>query len=238
MLRVFYIIIVSLPIVVFFFFKVHDIKKHEGKYTEAQRYDYAQYFIRKLKKNGHIFTDVYGCENLPQEGGYVMYANHQGKFDALGIIDAHGTPCTFVMDAIRSKLPFASQFVDLLSAVRLDKSSMKNQVAGINRVIKEVTGGRRYIIFPEGGYDHNHNEVKQFLPGAFKCSIKSKSPIVPVALIDTYKAFEFNSLRKVKAQIHFLKPLLYEEYKDMSSIQIATVVRERIRNLIAEKTAV
>ena len=36
----------------------------------------------------------YGMENLPKEGGYVMFPNHQGKYDALGIVYTHKKPCT------------------------------------------------------------------------------------------------------------------------------------------------
>ena len=29
---------------------------------------------------------VYGRENIPTDSNYIMYPNHQGKYDALGII--------------------------------------------------------------------------------------------------------------------------------------------------------
>ena len=33
------------------------------------------------------------------------------------------------------------------------------------RLSDEVKNGRRYIIFPEGGYDHNKNELQDFMAG-------------------------------------------------------------------------
>ena len=39
-----------------------------------------------MKVTGGIHTKAYGQENLPKEGGYMMYPNHQGKYDALGIV--------------------------------------------------------------------------------------------------------------------------------------------------------
>ena len=111
---------------------------------------------------------------------------------------------------------------------------MKAQLQTILNIVNEVKNGRRYIIFPEGGYDHNRNEVHEFLPGAFKCAIKSKSPIIPVALIDSYKPFELNSLKPVKTQVHFLEPLFYDDYKEMTSKEIADLIREKITNTIKE----
>ena len=187
-----------------------------------------------MQHNGFIRTDIYGKENLPGEGGYVMYANHQGKYDALGIISGHEKPCTVLIDDKRSHQIITSQFVDLLKGTRLDKTNMKAQLQTILNIVNEVKNGRRYIIFPEGGYDHNRNEVHEFLPGAFKCAIKSKSPIIPVALIDSYKPFELNSLKPVKTQVHFLEPLFYDDYKEMTSKEIADLIREKITNTIKE----
>ena len=63
-------------------------------------------------------------------------------------------------------------------------------------------------------------------------TIKSKSPIIPVALIDSYKPFELNSLRSVTTQVHFLPPIYYEEYKDMSTKEVAVLTRKKIVDAI------
>lgn len=228
MLRLIYICFVSLPFILFYLWKVSYVERHSWKYTENERYKIARRMVHIMKRNGFIHTKVYGTENLPTDGGYVMYANHQGKYDSLGIISGHKQPCTIMMDEKRSHLLLADQFMTLLKGARLDKSSMKTQFHTILHVISEVKSGRRYIIFPEGGYYHNKNRVNEFLPGAFKCAIKAQSPIVPVALIDSYKPFELNSLKPVTTQVHFLKPIYYEEYKELTSKEISELVRSRI----------
>lgn len=228
MLRLIFVCAVSMPFILYYLWKAGYIERHDDKYTESDRYKIARRMVGIMKRNGLIKTNVYGTDNLPSDGGYVMYANHQGKYDSLGIIYAHDNPCTVVIDEKRSHLFLTDQFVTLLKGSRLDKTNMKSQMQTILNVIAEVKAGRRYIIFPEGGYYHNRNEVHEFLPGAFKCAIKSKSPIIPVALIDSYKPFELNSIRPVTTQVHFLEPLYYEDYKDLNSIQIAQIVRDRI----------
>ena len=228
MLRLSFIILVSLPFILYYLWKAGYIEKHTENYTEKDRYHIARRAVSIMQHNGFIRTNVFGTENLPEDGGYVMYPNHQGKYDALGIISVHDEPCTVVIDEKRSHLPIADQFVTLLQGSRLDKTDMKSQMKTIVNVTSEVASGRKYIIFPEGGYFHNRNEVKEFLPGAFKCAIKSKRPIVPVALIDSYKPFELNSLKPVTTQVHFLEPLYYDDYKDMTSKEIAELTRNKI----------
>ena len=234
MLRFCFVILISLPFVIFYLGKATYIERHDEHYSEEERYKVARRAVSILQRNGRIHTDVYGTENLPAEGGYVMYPNHQGKYDALGIISGHQKPCTVMIDDKRSHQVITTQFISLLKGSRLDKTDMKKQLKTILDIVEEVKSGRRYIIFPEGGYYHNRNEVHDFLPGAFKCSIKSRTPIIPVALIDSYKPFELNSLKTVTTKVYFLPPISYDEYKDMTSKEIAEKTRKQIVAKIKE----
>lgn len=233
MSRFVYVIVLCMPFIIYFLWMVGHIERNTFEYDEQDRYNFAKRMISIVKHTGRIKTNAYGVENLPEDGGYIMYANHQGKYDALGIISVHDAPCTVMMDAKRSQMILANQFITLLKGCRLDKSSMKAQMKGILHVVDEVKDGRRYIIFPEGGYSNNKNKVQDFLPGSFKCALKSQSPIVPVALIDSYKPFGVNSLKKVTTQVHFLEPIPYDTYKDMSTREISQLVRYRIMATIA-----
>ncbi|MCI9219563.1 MAG: 1-acyl-sn-glycerol-3-phosphate acyltransferase [Lachnospiraceae bacterium] len=213
--------------------KAHYIERHGERFSEETRYKMARKCIGIMMRNGRIETESFGQELLPKEGGYVMYSNHQGKYDTLGIMSSHPKPCTIVIDAYRSKLPITDTFIDLVQGSRLDKTDMKKQLHMILQIADEVKNGRRYIVFPEGGYDHNKNELQDFMAGSFKCATKAKAPIVPVAIIDSYKPFGVNSLRKVKTQVHFLAPIFYEEYGKMTTAEIAEMVKGRISSTIA-----
>lgn len=229
MLRFIFVISISIPFILYYIPKAVYYVHHPERYNEEDRYCLALKIIGRLKKNARIQTIVDGQNNLPKEGGYIMFSNHQGKYDTLGIMYGHKEPCAVVMDEKRSHLFIASQFLDLVGGARLDKTDMRKQIKTIEKVAQEVKNGRRYILFPEGGYDHNGNTLQEFLPGAFKCAQKARCPIVPVAIYDSYKPFAENSLRKVRTGVYFLKPIPYEEYKGMNTKEIAGMVKERIR---------
>lgn len=224
-----------MPFIVYYLLKARIIELFHEDFPEEKRYRMAGRCIRILMRHGRIETEYTGQEYLPKEGGYVMYPNHQGKYDSLGIMYSHPRPCTLVMDAERSRLPIVGSFIDLVQGKRLDKKDMRSQMKGILQIAEEVKAGRRYIVFPEGGYDHNRNDVQDFMPGSFKCATRAKAPIVPVALVDSYKPFGINSLRKVRTQVHFLPPIFYEEYKTMTTPQIAELVKERIGEEIKKR---
>ncbi len=208
--------------------------KHKDKYPEKTRYAYAIRLIRFLKKSARITTEVYGVENLPEEGGYIMYPNHQGKYDALGIMYAHRNPCTFVMDKAKSYGFLVKEMVDLLGAKRLALDDVRQNVRIMSEIEKEVKEGTRFILFSEGGYATNGNIVQRFKPGSFKCAMKAKVPIIPVTLIDSYLAF--NSLKPgpVTTKVIFGEPILYDTYKDMRTHEVADIVRNTIISTMEE----
>lgn len=202
---------------------------HPEKYSEERRYQMVNHVVELMKKAGNIHTTAYGVENLPKEGGYIMYPNHQGKYDVLGIIHTHDRPCAFVMDEKRSHMPVVKQVVDLSQSKRMVLDDVRQSFKIINEVAEEVKRGRRYVIFPEGGYDDKKgNHVESFKAGTFKSAIKAKCPIVPVALVDSYKVFDGCSLKRIETQVHYLKPIRYEKYKHMKTVEIAQEVQHRI----------
>lgn len=208
--------------------------RHGEKYSEEECYRYAQLAIRRMMKAGHIATEKYGTEHLPQEGGYMLFPNHQGKYDALGIMYAHEKPCSVVIDDAKSHGILVKQFIDMIHGKRLVKDDLRQSVTIIRELAEETKNGRRFIIFPEGGYYRNHNTVGEFKAGSFKSAVKAKAPIIPVALIDSYRAFEEWTLKPVVTQVHFLQAISYDEYKNLSTEQIAVMVRDRIVNTIQE----
>lgn len=53
--------------------KMGYYSRHPEKYSEQFRYEYDRYAINLMKKTGRITTEGFGMENLPKEGGYVMF---------------------------------------------------------------------------------------------------------------------------------------------------------------------
>jgi len=141
------------------------------------------------------------------------------------------------MDKAKSYDLFIKQVIDMIKGKRLEKEDVRQAFSVISEVTEELKQGKRYIIFPEGKYDkEKKNTLRDFKPGCFKVSLKSKTPIVPVTLIDSYMAWNSSHIGMVTTQVHFLEPIPYEEYKDLKTQQIAALVRERIQKKIDEIT--
>lgn len=235
MIRFFYVIFVNLYRIPYMVSKMRHQANHPEKYSEVKRYNLARRAFTMVRRSGHVRTKAYGEENLPKEGGYVMFSNHQGKYDVLGIMLSHKEPCSFVMDKNKSNTIIVSEIVDLVQGKRLDKNDVRQALRIINEVAQEVREERKYIFFPEGGYEFNNKNVMGiFRPGSFKCAVKAKAPIVPVAIIDSYKVFNSFTIGRVTTQVHFLKPFFYEDYKGLKTTEIAELVKERIGEVLAQ----
>ena len=230
MLRFVYVIVCRVFSIMYFVPKMSYYAAHPEKYSEEECYRLAQDIIEKVRHTSRVTTEYHGLENIPEENGYIMFSNHQGKYDAIGIMAGHKKPCTVLMDKKRSNMFIAKQFIDLLNGQRIERNAPRQQIRVLSAITAEVKAGRNYLIFPEGGYGKKRdNSLGEFKYGCFYCAIKSKCPIVPVTIIDSYKPFGINSLKKVKTKVIFLPPIPYEEYVGLKAPTVCELVKKRIQ---------
>ncbi len=214
--------------------RLNKMVRNKDKYSAEERHAEVRRTINIIKRASFIKTRVFGLENLPAEGGYIMYSNHQGKYDALGIFNAHEKPCSVVMDEKKSHMMLTRQIMALCDGKTLVLNDPRSGLKTIMEMAEEAQQGKKFLIFPEGGYHHNHNNLQEFKPGCFKASLKSKTPIVPIALVDSYRAYEGFAFGFINTQVHFLPAIPYEEYKDMKTPEIAALVKGRIEAKVNE----
>ena len=205
---------------------------HVDKYSEEDMYAFLRWIDLHANRGGRVHIDAYGRENIPDKDGFMFFPNHQGLYDVLAIIEASPRPFSVVAKKEIAKIPFLKQIFACMKAFMLDREDVRQAMQVIINVTKEVQKGRNYLIFAEGTRSKKGNHVGSFKGGSFKAATKARCPIVPVALIDSFKPFDTNTIRPVTVQVHFLKPLEYEEYKDMKTTEIAALVEKRIQSVI------
>ena len=198
------------------------------KYTEEERNKILRDIVGYANRGGNVTIKVTGTENIPNENGFIMYPNHQGMYDMLALLDACPKPLSVVAKKEVSNIPLLRSIFKVDKAIFIDREDVKQSMQVIIQVTKEVSGGRNFVIFPEGTRSKQGNIVGEFKGGSFKAAMKAKCPIVPVALIDSFKPFDTNSIKQVTVQVHILEPMLYEEYKNMKTVEIAEEVKKRI----------
>lgn len=207
------------------------------KYSHEEIFSYIKKITKRANRAGRVTIESYGMENLPKEDGFIMFPNHQGLFDVLVFLDACPKSFSFLAKKEASEIILLKQVMQALGAYAMDRGDVRQSMGIINSIAEDVKKGRNFLIFPEGTRSKKGNEMLTFKGGSFKSATKAKCPIVPCALIDSFKPFDEKSIKPVTVKLFYLPPMYYEEYKEMKTVEIAEEVKRRIGEAMAEAGA-
>lgn len=205
---------------------------HPERFSAEEKYAFSKRLSRHFEAGGDVRILVYGRENIPAEGGFVFFPNHQGLFDAYALAAACDQPFHPVVKKELLEIPVGKLLFRVTDAIALDRENLKQSMKVILEVAERVREGENWMIFAEGTRSKNGNRILPFKGGSFRCAVKPKRPVVPVALIDSYKVLDSGYDGPVTVQVHILKPIPYEEYRQWNTMQLAQRVHDRIQQVI------
>ena len=217
--------------------KLGHYAKHTDEYPELEKYQHIQKIFQYAVNAGNIDLQIYGKENIPAENGYMLYGNHQGLFDVVALVVSFPGPLACVFKHELRNVPLLKQIIACTKSFGMNREDTRQSLEVIRAVTEEVKAGRNYLIFPEGTRSKKGNEMNEFHGGSFRCAIKAKCPIVPLAFVDSFKVLDQKGSKSVSVQLHYLKPIPYEEYKELKTVELAQLVKDRIAEVIAAHTA-
>lgn len=199
-----------------------------------ESYAVVKMVTKAANRAGRVKIESYGLENIPKENGFIFFPNHQGLFDVLVFLESCPVPFSFVIKKEASNIILLKQVIAALKSISIDREDIRQSMQVINQVTEEVKKGRNFLIFAEGTRSKMGNKLLPFKGGTFKSAVKAKCPIVPCALIDSFKPFDEKSIAPVTVKLVYLPPINYEEYAGMKTPDIADMVKQRIEAAIAE----
>ena len=203
---------------------------HQYKYTEDEMYAYCLKMIKFAVDTAGLRVEAYGLENIPENDGFYICANHQEKFDPLAIWYTFPRKTGVILDDVATHRPFIREVCRLIKSQKLIKHNPHSVVKAYSEITKELKAGNNYMVFPEGGYETTACQLDEFHAGSFKSAQRAHCTILPVAVIDSYCIFDKGFKTSRPIQIHYLKPILPDEYDGMSTTEIAELVKGRIKS--------
>lgn len=203
---------------------------HQYKYTEDEMYAYCLKMIKFAVDTAGLRVEAYGLENIPENDGFYICANHQEKFDPLAIWYTFPRKTGVILDDVATHRPFIREVCRLIKSQKLIKHNPHSVVKAYSEITKELKAGNNYMVFPEGGYETTACQLDEFHAGSFKSAQRAHCTILPVAVIDSYCIFDNGFKTSRPIQIHYLKPILPDEYDGMSTTEIAELVKGRIKS--------
>ena len=212
--------------------KLFHYAKYTDQYPELEKYAHIQRIFKLALAAGNVKLKVTGTENIPKENGFIMYGNHQGMFDVMAVVTTFDGPLAAVFKKELSNVPLLKQIIACTKSFAMDREDVRQSLTVIQAVTKEVQAGRNYLIFPEGTRSKTGNQMRPFHGGSFRCAVKAKCPILPIAFVDCYKVLDQKGSAPLTAQIHYLPAIPYEAYQDRKTTEIAQMVQDRIAKAI------
>ncbi|MGL5042504.1 MAG: lysophospholipid acyltransferase family protein [Culicoidibacterales bacterium] len=167
---------------------------------------------------------VHGKENIPNfkgKKGYAIVANHQSMFDILIIGATFPDPVAFVAKKEISKWPFIGIWTKTLGSAFIDRNNLRQSyeavmVTGANN----IKNGLAMTIFPAGTRSRK-NEVQDFKPGSFRIATSNQAPILPITLVDGFKAVDASFFKRVKVHVYVHPMMEYSDYEGLSAFAVA-----------------
>lgn len=226
--------IAGLPIIGGYFAWMRKYAKHPEKYPFPERYKKVRKLLQKLSKGFNVTYHVEGLENVPDEACCII-SNHLSAFDPVSLIAVLDKPCTFVAKKELDNKPFASKVIRGMDGLFLDRKDLKQSLRIMMKVeasLKEKD--KNWIIYPEGTRNKDPlKNIKVFHHGTFRPAVKAGVPIVPVATYGTFRVLKRKpTFKEYPVFIKFLKPIYPEDYKDLTTEQIAKICHDEIEKVV------
>lgn len=232
MKRIIYMVIMNFFYAPLWLITLGRMGRKEDIRTAQEKGDYISRMVKRIIRRGRVTVTTTGTEHIPEDSGFILFPNHQGLFDMLALFATCPKPLSVVIKKEASNLILVKQVLSATRSLSMDREDVKDQVQIINEVTRRVKEGANFVIFPEGHRSRNGNKILDFKSGTFKTAIKARCPIVPVALINSFRPFDINSLKKEHVEVHYMEPIYPEQYMEMKSSEIAHLVHDRIQEEI------
>lgn len=147
-------------------------------------YNLARSVLRILFK--YVWKmQIIGIENIPDDGPFIIVANHSSLLDGLVMVAAFDYTLRFFSAAYLFDIPIVGFVLKKIKAIPANTCS---KTINSRRTIKDALNVLRnngiLMIFPEGGL-YNTGKITSIKSGASFLSVKTKVPILPVTINGT-----------------------------------------------------
>lgn len=126
----------------------------------------------------------FGAENMPQEGGVIVAANHMSNWDPPFLASFLQRPVSYMAKQELFEIPIFGTVIRWLFAFPVRRGAADR--SAVKAAVKELRAGRCVGIFPEGTRSKD-GEVHKFGAGVALLAAMSGAPVVPAAIMGTDK---------------------------------------------------
>ncbi len=220
----FVIMLVMLFFIGLFFNKNKPIKKPSK---------FALFFVNNVNYLlcvlGRAKIKVSNKDLMPDED-VIIVTNHISNFDPMVVMKTYHKKKIFCVTKYGNlKIPLCGPYIYKAGFIPIDRENPKEGVKAIKKAVSYLDNSLGSIYICPEGTRSKDGKLHEFHPGSFKIALWSKKPIVVISVKNTnmiHKNFPFKS---TKVDLNVLKVITYDEYKDMTGVEISDYAHNLIK---------
>jgi 1-acyl-sn-glycerol-3-phosphate acyltransferase len=176
-----------------------------------------------------------GAEKVPEKGPVILAANHLSILDPIAIGAGIRRPVSFLARADVFRLPVLSWLLPRLYAIPVERGT--GDLSAIKGAIRALERGMAFGIFPEGTRSRS-GRLQPFKTGVAAIAFRTGSPVVPVAVVGSEKAWPVGrKLFRLRQPIRVVygDPIHVPRKTKVSHQELESLTREieaRVRELL------
>jgi 1-acyl-sn-glycerol-3-phosphate acyltransferase len=147
-----------------------------------------------ILKTNRVKLQVEGLEKIVRNKSYVFISNHASNLDPPALCLAIPQTLRFIAKRSLAKVPIFGQALKLGRIILIDRSDNQKAVETINKAIKDLKDGISAFFFAEGTRSPD-GMLQDFKKGGIMVALKTKLPIIPITVVDSYKLLPRKALR-------------------------------------------
>lgn len=184
---------------------------------------FLNHFVLRLK------IKAKGLEHVPKKGPLVIYANHKSYTDAFVLMEKLSRPITLTPKKSVMKLPLVGAWLKTYDVFPINRTNARETARDMEKAIETVKKGYAMSVFPEGSISNRLSEEIGLLKlGSFKLALKAEADILIVRFDGNHQVRKRAPFLKTRRIINVLPVYRYEEFKDLTTQEIADEVTKRM----------
>ena len=192
---------------------------------------YARLWGRVALLSNQVSVRVEGMDHLKGEGPYIFMSTHQGYYDVFALLAHLPFQFKWLVKKELFSVPFLGWTMAAAGYINIDREGTRKTVEALNEAAKKIREGMSIVIFPEGSRSPN-GSIQPFKKGGFTLAIKSKVPIVPIAITGSRKIMPKDRLTVTSGEIRIRigYPIETKDYSLKDRKPLMEKVKETITN--------
>lgn len=178
---------------------------------------------------------IRGRENFDDRVPTVLVSNHLSLLDILVMFRLF-KHFKWVSKIENFRAPFIGWNMSLNGYVKLERGNHTSVIQMFRDCERTLAEGSSVMIFPEGTRSRG-GRMREFKSGAFDIALRTRSPIIPIALLGTSDALPkrgFVLQGRQQIDVTVLEPIPYESFADFSGEELGEHVRNRIAGALED----